>query len=232
MRLFTFFICILVSCLWVQVGNADIYVWVDENGVKHFSNGNPPAHAKVLMRTKEIPYDESADHARQETERQQELLQAQTEILEIEAQLAEQQVELQRRIAEADRKAEEALQHTEDLLDYANDRYDSDHKYYSDYAYYPKNFKPRHYRSSKYHYPAYGGIYYHKPHKFRKGLHRFKQHRFSKSHYFRKHFESNRPRHGKDRKKFNTGRHHFRKYRFKDSRFSQLRQHTVGRVRF
>jgi hypothetical protein len=231
MRLIALFTCIFVSFLSGQMGHADIYVWVDENGVKHFTNENPPPHAKVLMRTKENPYYESADRARQEVEKQQDLLQAQAEILELKARLAEQQDEVQRGIAEIEPKAEDTLQHAEDLPASANNQNDSDRRYSYSYGYYPKSFNSRHYRSSKYHYPAHDGIYNHKKHKFRKGHHRFKRHRSGKSHHFRKHFKAPKFRHGKIHKKFNTGRHHFRRHHFKGSRVSRFRHHAGGRVR-
>ena len=47
---------------------ADIYQWTDKNGVKHFTNYKPPAHATILMKTKEVPYDEAADRARIEAD--------------------------------------------------------------------------------------------------------------------------------------------------------------------
>ena len=49
--------------------HADIYSWVDEDGVTHFTNHSPPKHAKLLMKTPEIPYDEEADNERREADR-------------------------------------------------------------------------------------------------------------------------------------------------------------------
>jgi hypothetical protein len=47
---------------------ATVYFWVDEDGVKHFSNTPPPEGAEVLFRQTEIPYDREADQKRHASE--------------------------------------------------------------------------------------------------------------------------------------------------------------------
>jgi len=47
---------------------ATVYFWVDEDGVKHFSNTPPPEGAEVLFRQAEIPYDREADQKRHASE--------------------------------------------------------------------------------------------------------------------------------------------------------------------
>lgn len=232
MRLIALFTCILTAGLWGQAGYADIYVWTDENDVKHFTNQNPHPDAEILMRTKEIPYDEAADRVRWEDEMRRELLQAQAEIHDRAARLAEKQAEVQQRIAEADRMVEEAQKRAEKLLESANDRYDSDRRHSDSYTYYPKSLKSRHYPYSKYYYRGHGGIYYQKPHKFHNGHHRFKRHRFRKSHHFRKRFTLPKVRHGGTHKKINTGRYHFRKRQFKSGGLVRFWRHGSGQVRF
>jgi len=106
---FKIIVLILVSCIVASSSFADIYVWTDENGVKHYSNYAPAADSKVLMKTKEEPYDEEADRARMETERQERLELARLEIIEREAELELREAEAERRLAAADRVAEEAL---------------------------------------------------------------------------------------------------------------------------
>jgi hypothetical protein len=43
---------------------AQIYEWVDENGVKRFSNEPPPESAVNVKATEELEYDKAADEAR------------------------------------------------------------------------------------------------------------------------------------------------------------------------
>jgi len=105
---------ILLSCIAASSSFADIYEWTDENGVKHFSNYAHPAQSKILMRTKETPYDEAADRARMEIERQERLDFDRQEIVQREIELELREAEAERRIAEADRIAEAAL----DEVDY------------------------------------------------------------------------------------------------------------------
>ena len=49
---------------------ADIYTWVDKNGVKHFSNEPPPEGVKVINKSREIPVDEAKDREREEKDSQ------------------------------------------------------------------------------------------------------------------------------------------------------------------
>ena len=43
---------------------ADIYSWTDENGVRYFTNQQPPKHAELLIKSPEIPFDEAAHEER------------------------------------------------------------------------------------------------------------------------------------------------------------------------
>ena len=61
-------VCLVVLALPVAAC-ADIYRWVDANGVMHFSNEPPPAGARVVEKTEETPYDAAADRQRVEEER-------------------------------------------------------------------------------------------------------------------------------------------------------------------
>ena len=88
---------------------ADIYEWTDENGVKHFTNYAPPDDATILIKSEELPYDEAADRARIEADKQFQLELARQE-------LAEREAELERREAEAERKAAEAERYADDTV--------------------------------------------------------------------------------------------------------------------
>jgi len=109
---------IWICCILATSSLADIYEWTDENGVKHFSNYAPAENSKVLMKTKEVPYDEAADQARMEFERQERLELARLELAQREAELELREAEAKRKLAEAERMAQE-LQH--DAGDYYDD---------------------------------------------------------------------------------------------------------------
>lgn len=228
MRLTILFTSIFTVCLWGQAGYSDIYVWVDENDVTHFTNQNPPPHAQVLMQTKEVPYDEAADRARREAEKQQELEQAQAEVRELEQRLEAQQAEELQRLAEAEGRVEAALQRAEDLLESSRDRYDSDRRYTDSYVYYPGSYLPYRYGFPKYDYRTYGGIYYHIPKLLRRKDYRFKRHRFGTDFYFRKRFKAPGVWHRPTFKKFNTSKQYFRNHRFQGSGSFQFHSHTGG----
>ena len=173
---------ITAGCLMAGPLHADIYEWTDENGVKHFTNYAPPDDAKILMKTKELPYDEAADRARMEDERQflEEL--AKLERAAKDAELERRVAEAERRAAEAERYAEETWQATEKYLnDASNSRW-----YYRVGPYYPyypapyrhyykrKYHKIKHYRHGKKAYdPKYHRKKYARPHKY-KSSHRLR----------------------------------------------------------
>ena len=139
---------IAAGCLLAGTLHADIYEWTDENGVKHFTNYAPPDNATVLMKTKELPYDEAADRARMEEERQflDEL--AKLERAAKDAELERRVAEAERRAAEAERYAQETLQATEQYLNDARDN----RWYYRTGPYYPYYPTPyRHHYKHKYH---------------------------------------------------------------------------------
>lgn len=110
-----------VGCFFSSAALADIYEWTDADGIKHFSNYAPPENSRILMKTKEEPYDEAADRARAETERQALLEAARLEIALREANLEQREAEAERRLAEADRLAEEILRDPESYLKEAED---------------------------------------------------------------------------------------------------------------
>lgn len=134
-------------CLIAGTLHADIYEWTDENGVKHFTNYAPPDDATILMKSEEVPYDEAADRARIEAERQQQLELAKLEMAAREAELERRETEAQRRAAEAERYAEETVRTADQYLeDASNDRYYSGGGGY--YGYYrPPHYQRWYYRN-------------------------------------------------------------------------------------
>ena len=150
MQAMIYVICILSAIVWIPQAWADIYIWTDEDGVRHISNLNPPAHAEVLLETEE-PIDDVAPHrAPREAERRQALRMAQAQAREREAQLALQKAELERRIEEAEQKTQEALEQAEERLAAAEARYEhwtadrSDT--FSTITYFYRPYGYRHYR--------------------------------------------------------------------------------------
>lgn len=126
------FLLVAAGCLIAGSLQADIYEWTDANGVKHFTNYAPPQAATVLMKTEEVPYDEAADLARMEADRQYQLEFAKQEIAAREAELERREAEAERRAAEAERYAQETVREADEYLnDAKNDRW-----YYRSGGYY------------------------------------------------------------------------------------------------
>jgi len=63
MRLYTFIILLLIVCLVPVSGYAQVYHYIDKDGVERYSNQPPPEGAKIIGETKEIEYDKAADSA-------------------------------------------------------------------------------------------------------------------------------------------------------------------------
>ncbi|MGB5747288.1 MAG: DUF4124 domain-containing protein [Desulfobacterales bacterium] len=124
MKVLKILLFIAAGCLFAGSLHADIYEWTDENGVKHFTNYAPPGDATILIKSEEVPYDEVADRARIEAERQQQLELARLEIAEREAELERRAAEAERRALEAERYAEETVRAADQYLeDTRNDRW-------------------------------------------------------------------------------------------------------------
>ena len=194
---------LVLMAVWVYgfvalTARADIYSWTDENGVNHFTNYAPPKHAKLLMKTPEIPYDEEADNQRRETDR---LEIARQELAEREAFLLQEQQAAERRIAAANAradaalwKADQILQEAEAAADDAN--YDRSNGYAYGYGYYPYyryGYRPGYHHKS--HYRKYGGKYYKKhPYKYRHGRPYKHDYRKRPKHHFNRRHSAGRSR--------------------------------------
>jgi chromosome segregation ATPase len=99
MKFVTGLLFLIGILLWVPASNADVYSWVDENGVKHFGNQPPQDATDVRVVFKEKPHDEAADQQRQETENQEV-----TELIkELDAEEERQAAEDKKKAAEAER---------------------------------------------------------------------------------------------------------------------------------
>jgi len=179
MTVLKIFLCITVGCFVSASLYADIYEWTDEDGVKHFTNYAPAAEAKIMMKTEEMPYDEAADRARLEADREEQLELTRLELAERKAELERREAENEQRLAEAGRQAEETLREAEEILnDARNDGYDYGNFRYSNFSrgFYPYHYKNRYYRNET------GSIFFTKrPH-----IVHFKRYRYKKHHYGRR----------------------------------------------
>ena len=92
--------------LWVPASNADIYSWVDENGVKHFGNQPPENATDVKVIFKEKPHDAAADQRRHDMQND-EMIKL---IRELEEEEARQAAADREKAAEAERNREPTQQ--------------------------------------------------------------------------------------------------------------------------
>jgi len=176
MTVLKIFVFITVGCFFTAALYADIYEWTDEDGVKHFTNYAPAPEAKIMMKTEELPYDEAADRARLEAEREEQLELTRLELAERKAELERREAEAEQRLAEADRQAEETLREAAKILnDARNDGYDYGNFRYSNFSrgFYPYHYNNRYYRNET------ASIFFTKrPH-----IDHFKRYRYQKHHY-------------------------------------------------
>jgi hypothetical protein len=134
---FKTFLFIAICCAVASTALADIYEWTDADGVRHYSNYAPPENSRILMKTKEEPYDEEADRARAEAERQAQLEMTRLDIAQREAELELREAEAARKMAEADRLAEEAQRDAESYAEeFENSRTTFQSYGYGCYGYY------------------------------------------------------------------------------------------------
>ena len=99
MKSFTILIISALVVLGISAVNAEVYTWVDENGVRHYSDSPPEEaqDAKVLL--PEYQYDESADKNRTLKDQQE----MDALIKEIEKENARDQAEAESRAQEAEK---------------------------------------------------------------------------------------------------------------------------------
>jgi len=66
MKQLSLIIALLFIFFCFPVMSEQIYTWIDEHGVKHFTDYPPPEGATVVEETEELPYDEAKDQKRME----------------------------------------------------------------------------------------------------------------------------------------------------------------------
>jgi len=175
MAILKIILCTVAFCFVASSLYADIYEWTDKDGVTHYTNYAPPPEARIIMKTEELPYDEAADLARLETEREEQLELTRLELADREAELERRETEAEQRLAEAGRQAEETLREAEKILNEArNDGYDYGNLRYSNIyrGFYPYHYNNRYYRNET------ASIFFTKrPH-----IDHFKRYRYQKHH--------------------------------------------------
>jgi len=177
MTVLKIFVFITVGCFVATSLYADIYEWTDEDGVKHFTNYAPAPEAKIMMKTEELPYDEAADRARLEAEREEQLELTRLELAERKAELERRELETEQRLVEAGRQAEEMLREAEKILNETrNDGYNYGNYGYSNFS---RDFYPYHYKNRYYYRNETGSIYFIKPPQ----VDHFKRYRYKKHPY-------------------------------------------------
>ena len=127
--------CLLVAGLWGQGAQADIYSWVDGDGVRHISNVNPPPGAEVFLRTPSSPSPPSAEKApaQREASTVEEDLRARGK-----ERLRERQTALEDRLAATEEKVEDAqraLEGARERLAAARTRYESERRFAGSFVY-------------------------------------------------------------------------------------------------
>ena len=164
-RRFSFLMTAGLLCCYSTIAGADIYMWTDENGIKHITNTIPPAGAEILMQTEEIPYDEAADKERKASEQLEKAIATRQEILDLEARLLEMQRDANRRVETANQKARDALEYAEYWKRAAQEnyygysgtriRYVRPYPYVHHYKKYHSNRWYYHYKGNIYNKPSY-----------------------------------------------------------------------------
>ncbi len=102
MKGFTSLLFLIGILLWVSPTSADVYSWIDENGVKHFGNQPPQNATDVKVLFKEAPHDAAADQQSNDMQNK--------EVTELIKELEEEE---QQQAAEDKRKSEEAERNRE-----------------------------------------------------------------------------------------------------------------------
>jgi hypothetical protein len=160
----------MAVCLWGPAVDADIYVWTDEGGIRHFSNRDSHPEAELFLKTMEGPYEEAVERAQKENEKQRKLARAEADLQERKERLAEKIAELERRTEAAKQEAQEAIERTEAIEAAAARRLRDDRWYATGTAYYPGYYlySPYGYRGYRFSVTYPGGKRF-KDHRYRPG---------------------------------------------------------------
>ena len=99
MKAITIFIISVLIVFGISIVNAEVYTWIDENGVRHYSDSPPEKAEDAKVMFPEYQYDESADKNRTIKDQHE----TNALIKEIERENAREQAEAKKRAQEAER---------------------------------------------------------------------------------------------------------------------------------
>ncbi len=71
MRLLNILLILMLIIFGLSAVNAEVYTWVDENGVRHYGDSPPEDAEGAKVMFPEYQYDESADKNRSQQDEQQ-----------------------------------------------------------------------------------------------------------------------------------------------------------------
>ena len=71
MKSFAILFILVLTIIWVPAVNAEVYTWVDENGVRHYGDSPPEDAEDAKAVFPEYQYDESQDQQRTEQDQQE-----------------------------------------------------------------------------------------------------------------------------------------------------------------
>ena len=136
---------LILLCGIVGTANADIYSWVDADGVRHFSNHVPPKTAEAVEISLETPHVPPTAEERLDAQKAEILAEATRKIAEMEAEIMERQRAAERNIEAAKQEAAQALAEAEELMQAAEEKSRSADKTVVYYGYFPyRPLKPFH----------------------------------------------------------------------------------------
>ena len=128
---------LILFCGLTGTANADIYSWVDADGVRHFSNHVPPKAAETVEITLETPHVPPTAEEQLEAKKAEILAEAERKIAEMEAENMERLRSAERKIEAAKQEAARALEEAEELMKAAEEKSRSVKKTVVYYGYFP-----------------------------------------------------------------------------------------------
>lgn len=137
--------CVLTATLWSLAARADIYVWVDADGIRHISNVNPPTGADVFLVTGDPTPTDAPGSAPPSPEPDA----RPAEIRERADRLKKRQAALERRLADVEEKvdaARSALERAQQRLSEAQASAARETRYAGTVVYHAGYLRPRHHR--------------------------------------------------------------------------------------
>ena len=128
---------LILFCGLTGTANADIYSWVDADGVRHFSNHVPPTKGVAVEISIETLHVPPSAEEQLEVQQAEILAEAQQKIAEMEAESIERLRAAERKIEAARQEATQAREEAQDLLKAAEEKSRNVNKTVVYYGYFP-----------------------------------------------------------------------------------------------